>query len=301
MDFLPTPDVLPLAGTCHDMRKGVRDLFVEEIGSLVRPFFYEPAAQAHTHIDFWRTLHRNGGVVSGSVALAVALRTPFRKENWVPTDMDVYVPFSSYGHVLTFFLHTMTGYHASAAHSSGWYRKLSSIMIVTSFVNPKLDRRVDLIASKDENSLTPIFGFYGTHVMNWISPDGLFVAYPKLTFNHVALFTPFASSAQNSKQHKHAMVKYKQRGFRFFYATAITHQSSCGSDGYCPQTVRSSFDRYSMGFKLPLLFSNDIAESRGQLEVSRHGVAWRLGGKACKTELITFQTDFFVQPIIAIL
>lgn len=123
-------------------------------------------------------------VFSGSFALHYGLTPP----NWVPGNRNVYTGFKSYQEVVAFFLRQQ--YHIlwhglPVGVVRDDYCHLSGIMDVT-----KLGRvdgqKVDIICSKMDTTKMPVALFWGTVVMNILTPTQFICAYPRVLVQKVS-------------------------------------------------------------------------------------------------------------------
>ncbi|KAH7908092.1 hypothetical protein BJ138DRAFT_984205, partial [Hygrophoropsis aurantiaca] len=121
--------------------------------------------------------------ISGSLALYFF--DPAR--NWIPADMDLYVPKNRKNRVLRYLL--CTGYNPVNISSNRSSYKLECGMDkVITMCNG--DVNIDVIITSGRNSIAPITHFHLTAVMNFLSADGFFSAYPNLTADGRALCNP---------------------------------------------------------------------------------------------------------------
>ncbi|KIN94092.1 hypothetical protein M404DRAFT_73349, partial [Pisolithus tinctorius Marx 270] len=126
-------------------------------------------------------------VISGSLALHMVL--PANSCAWTPSDLDIYnakACLSHFHHALTFSECLLAGYNVireTRVDASSY--NMSTIRSILTFSNGT--HYIDVIVSKTSTALSPLFQFHSTAVMNFISADTIFCAYPNLTFNHCAL------------------------------------------------------------------------------------------------------------------
>ncbi|KZT18751.1 hypothetical protein NEOLEDRAFT_1020676, partial [Neolentinus lepideus HHB14362 ss-1] len=161
-------------------------------------------------------LEVNEAIVSGSMALATVLRAPFLQNNWPPRDLDLYVSSSHFATLQACLLTGEFGFQLVNIHTCYPYPLGPNIAAISTLSHLTRDVKVDIIVSNDDNNgILPVFQFYGTQVMNWIAADGLFMAYPKLTFARHALFNPVTRILHTSEAHKAVLLKYQDRGFDF--------------------------------------------------------------------------------------
>jgi hypothetical protein len=152
-------------------------------------------------------LYETQGLVSGSCALLALMPWDF-----TPNDIDIYVPRSKARFALA-KLQADFGYLLESGPKSG-----SSISLIHScYTLRRGGAIVNLLVCHGEDAVRPIFGFHSTVVMNFISHDTLFCAYPSLTFERRSLlntrqlltgFTPIDKTEA-------CILKYEARGYDF--------------------------------------------------------------------------------------
>ena len=178
-EFLEYCDVLDIVRFTSSTKVNASiacDYLKQRLRRIVRPFF------AKTTDDFLDNMSTCNAVISGSAALHFLLA--LKSTPWHATDLDLYVPQSNASQFVT--LLTQLGYqviHRTKADHS--FYSHSNILTVLSLSNG--DRRIDLIVSKKQAAAAPIFQFHSTAVMNFVTRDKLFCAYPELTFRGLSL------------------------------------------------------------------------------------------------------------------
>ncbi|KIN95877.1 hypothetical protein M404DRAFT_73173, partial [Pisolithus tinctorius Marx 270] len=126
-------------------------------------------------------------IISGSLALHMVF--PANSCAWTPSDLDIYnakACLSHFHHALTFSECHLAGYNIIyETHIDGSPYNMSAIRSILTFSNRT--HYIDAIVSRMSTALSPLFQFHSTAVMNFISADTIFCAYPNLMFNHCAL------------------------------------------------------------------------------------------------------------------
>ena len=80
------------------------------------------------------------------------------------------------------------------------------------------DKVIDVIESNTHAAFSPIFFFDCTALMNFVSADSIFAAYPDLTTNHKALLNPFPIYKPSHPRVYFAhLQKYQERGFKYIH------------------------------------------------------------------------------------
>ena len=199
MLFRSIRSLLRCAQTSRSWRSLVSAELRRRFAHILRRFFGDRSA------DFLHVLSVHGAIISGSTALAF-LSSPDR---WCPGDMDVYVGCDNYRQ----FLQALHDYRLAAFASDTGSRGSSSsggISAVRRYTTPTCER-LDVIQSITPNPVHPLLYFWGSLVVNFLTPRGAVCAYPSHTLNHKA----FATDISYSPKLLAAREKYESRGFEF--------------------------------------------------------------------------------------
>ncbi|KAF8451063.1 hypothetical protein L210DRAFT_3386289 [Boletus edulis BED1] len=165
--MLPLQSLIRLSVIAHREHESVFNYLQHQIIRFLSRFF-------NNTIMFLQLLRHMGAVVSGSAALQIL----FALENmaWSANDLDLYVLSQRRQPLVDFF--ETSGFTPSLLHCSHPYCD-GSICTIQSFYCG--GHKVDLIKSKIDSALSPIFEFHSTMLMNYILADSIFSAYPSLT------------------------------------------------------------------------------------------------------------------------
>lgn len=155
--------------------------------------------------DFLHILTVHGAVISGSTALAF-LSWP---DCWSPGDIDVYVGSNDYRHFLQALHDYQLAVSTSGQGSHGSF-SYDGITNVLRYITPTCER-LDVIRSITPNPVHPLLYFWGSLVVNFLTPHGAVCAYPSYTLNHKAFATDISYSPKLLAAHE----KYESRGFEF--------------------------------------------------------------------------------------
>ncbi|KAI5990040.1 hypothetical protein F5J12DRAFT_727769 [Pisolithus orientalis] len=119
------------------------------------------------------------GVVLGSMALHLLLPASHTYSTlWLPTDLDIYVPFQSENLIACLLVGQGYCLHEPTSVDVAMYAG-TSIHSAHAFL--KGHYKIDVIVSVNAASIIPVFQFHTTTVMNFVSTDCIFCAYPALT------------------------------------------------------------------------------------------------------------------------
>ncbi|KIN97310.1 hypothetical protein M404DRAFT_160711, partial [Pisolithus tinctorius Marx 270] len=136
---------------------------------------------------------------------------------------------------------------------------------------------IDVIVSRTSTAISPLFQFHSTAVMNFISADSIFCAYPNLTFHRRALINslPVYNGSIGFKTMA-ALQKYASRGFDF---------GACEDVHHMPYTCRSIPRTLTDGGCLWLQITDLRHDVVRTTEVFKClgviNVMWLLGGYVC--------------------
>ncbi|KAI6153940.1 hypothetical protein BKA82DRAFT_23163 [Pisolithus tinctorius] len=168
-------DITRLAQTSTALNSIACDYIQHRLHLLTMPFF----DNVGTLMGLLRSCD---AVVSGSCVLHLML--PANETPWVSTDLDIYV--SSCQLTYLSVLLEREGYVVmhQCSVEAGPYGS-SSICSVVSFSN--MHRSIDVIVSSTVAAVSPIFEFHSTAVMNFITADNIFCAYPMLTLELMSM------------------------------------------------------------------------------------------------------------------
>ena len=141
-------------------------------------------------------------------------------------------------------------------------------------------RSLDIVVSQKNMGLPPIFHFHSTAVMNFISANHIFCAYPALTFHGLSMVNlgPLYVGCRGRNTFN-ALRKYMEQGFRHINC-AEAHQYNI----LCKTSPRTLTDGRGMWVdikRLPYVSvsSKDIFSCFECMDV-----CWILGGMVCDTE-----------------
>ncbi|KAI6002357.1 hypothetical protein F5J12DRAFT_723006 [Pisolithus orientalis] len=200
---------------------------------------------------------------------------------WLPTDLDIYVPFQSENLIAHLLVGLGYHLHEPASVDVAGYAG-TSIYSVHAF--SKGHYKIDVIISVNAASITPVFQFHTTAVMNFVSADCIFCTYPALTMWVCSHVNPML--LYNSGLHCKAIAplqKYMSHGFTFKpcvkshrFRYACHNKTHTVTDGGCMWVDPETFPHVTV--TQPEFFSH-----LGILDLH-----WMLGGMVCGMDT-TFQ------------
>ncbi|KAH7909204.1 hypothetical protein BJ138DRAFT_1011272 [Hygrophoropsis aurantiaca] len=221
-------------------------------------------------------LRTTSSVVSGSLALQFIL--PSSSLQWPVKDMDIYTGRSQTLPVVSFLV--AQGYEVSALENSApHYTQIAIRSVITMSNGPN---RIDIVVSNTRHAIRPIFQFHSTPVINYLTADSIFSAYPKLTTNYRGLFNALSlRDGRRSLSNMQAIAKYAYRGFDIQSTPAAWDAVDeklhvCVGNINCLQETRTSEDSGCLWMSLD---AERVPKKYDRLE---HPVAmWQLGAVLC--------------------
>lgn len=236
--------------------------------ALLSTFTPEPLA-------FRSMMRSTNSIISGSTALNFLLR---QKADWTPGDIDIIAPEEEFNNLLH-FIQQIPGAAVTLDVDDGdeeFYRGLHLghrrlVKVETG------QAKFDLMQSRGRSAFNPIPYYWGTHVMNALTADSLFCAYPTWTLQCEAIITGMLDRTPP----RTVVEKYKRRHFVF---TTIANRKAPDPTSCADFTACAGRDRF-FGDDDTLLLA--IPHENGTADVGLHDgsqthtTAWRLGGKAC--------------------
>ena len=262
LTFCDMPLLFSLEEDAH-WHSSVLQALNRDYAAMLAPFTSNPAG-------FRNMLRDTGSVVSGSTALWFLLRKP---TSWTPNDMDIVTPYSQYDDVLAYLMSLPGAVHVHYVPDD--YRYLPGY-----YGRRRIDiagHVIDVVQSRTESPFTVVTGYWSTHLMNALTADAFWSAYP----SHTMRMTGIVNWTPKGGCYSIAMEKHQQRGFSLDStsrpAIGVDLTSTC--DGYigCPRRDRVWGDEFTL--KIPLLHSSasDLIKSLpGTLTAG-----WYLGTSGC--------------------
>lgn len=256
--FLCLPDVCQFAHTsklCYDV---AQRYITYRRRLLTKPFFDNPD-------EIFRILAACNAVISGSSVLYLLL--PERDILWKPGDLDIYVCDKD----LELLLRNLgsCGYQVSTTeYGTDDPYPYSHIQKIFTLHHQK--SKIDVIVSKTSTPISPIFQYHSTVVMNFLTANSLFCAYPELTLQKKSIINPFAVYGQALKRTTlQALLKYNKRGIQYTSCRHLHGNSQCWKE-----RLRSVDD------ELGLWIRNPSPETFPATQ-DFHTLKWSLGGSIC--------------------
>ncbi|KAG6913580.1 hypothetical protein DXG01_005815, partial [Tephrocybe rancida] len=272
---LPSELVYDIVAQCNLRDQGSCRQVSRELHAVVQHILHSALGnvfrQGNLSFDHMRAVLRSTGALSSGSAALLMLNPP----NFSPGDLDLYVGPASATELLTFLkehypiqdvtppspravaaaseaLSIIPPYLINVMPADSDYVDLTGIQAVRILCNGA--KKINVMIGK-WTALSPIFYFHSTVVMNYISADEVYCAYPDLTMSmrniinsHVV---PLSEGPVRTRA-MHCIQKYEDCQYKSSLLLSWPEHSShiCGDDFNCPFTQRRLTDHG--GFKLPL-------------------------------------------------
>lgn len=248
---------------------------------------------------FMAMLRAERAVISGSMALFFLFSCSYTGANssgmdWSPADMDIFEPNigSRMSEVVRYLISTEGFVELGCRVNETDDVYYPQAKKVTRLQKGKLG--IDVITTYSSSAIAAIFGFHSTPVMNWISGDGFFSAYPQLTCAKRGLVNPMTFTLTNfvpplpPSSVRLCLDKYRKRGFDIRRNPSCWPNENhiCSSAVHCPHTTRSVTDHGTLyiRFKRPGeevgVQSVDESDDTAPYK-SPYVLFWSLGGPSC--------------------
>lgn len=302
--MLPITDLLRYGATSRWIYDTVQNAIRDTVHRVLGQYFSDTTS-------FLSTLVQQRAVVSGSAVLQMMLSVSFEHRiggglGWNEGDMDIYVPTTEGPEGeprLLQYLISKEGY--TVAHenkkkigSYSPYAEIKDIITLTKGTN-----NVDLIVSATRFSVSPVFRFHTTVVMNFMTGTAIFSAYPEMTCRMRGLVNPSALTLDLEPpafppiEVRDALKKYAHRGFDIRYNPSCWNNDKhiCTRTSSCPHTLRTVQDASCLVASIRSLDVETGISTRSESisdEVQTLGVyqiQWHLGGRSCDGKRIGMQ------------
>jgi hypothetical protein len=291
---LTLPDLLIYGGTSTTNYAIVQNAINRSLHKLIDKFIFNGGME-----QFLNLLQSTRAVISGSMALFFLFSCSFTGVNsstmkWSPADMDIYeLNIGQEVSEVVRYLISMEGFKEVACRFvQGGDKYYPLVRKVTQL--RKKDLHVDVITTYASSAIAAIFGFHSTPVMNWISGDGFFSAYPLLTSSKQGLVNPMTFALKNfipalpSSHTRAALAKYYNRGFDIRRNPNCwpAKKHICSADVNCPHTVRSVINHGTMYVRFKKPAEEEGVQLIREIDYtapykSPYILFWSLGGLSC--------------------
>ncbi|KAJ7746069.1 hypothetical protein B0H16DRAFT_1726676 [Mycena metata] len=225
-------------------------------------------------------------IVAGSVPANILTGGSFN-----PNDLDVVTPASEEDTMLAI----LEGYGFSKIDAKNPRGMQGSLRMV--YTLEKSDRTIRLWIASSENPTVPVMLTATTFVMNFISPWGIFCAYPRMTLTKRGLLNYFTDEGRNADHEityarvMRALNKYTARGVSFQVDDRnwpdMARNHTCFVSSSCTQTTRNLYDSAGLHISFPVEydgFKRYFAENT-RLNSSQTTI-WSLGGHFCGSPVL---------------
>ena len=259
-------DLMRIAQTNSVNRNTVKGYIQDRINVVGNRFFDD----GNILLEVLRTCD---AVISSEAVLHFLL--PEYGTTWAPARLDIFIP-ASYRHRV-YTLLGMNGYKMDSDRPTPPSTlQHSKIARLTEF--SRGDEIIAVTVSTTAVAFAPIFELENTALMNLISYDRLYCAYPTLTFSSLAIINPGRLYTEGFSIHNmETLLKYRRRQLE--YVSCHDKQDIYTA---CSTTTRSITDANGIWWDLEQAIEvksspADIFQRFGVLDVH-----WTLGGPVCK-------------------
>ena len=230
---------------------------------VLAPYTDDPSA-------FRSMLRDTGSIVSGSTALWFFLRM---RTTWTPGDMDLITPYATFDTVLAYIM--------SLPGANPVFYKPDDYLLLPSYCKRQRIRTpggyIDIVQSRTDSPFTVVSGYWSTHVMNALTADAFWSAYPSHTLNMKGIY----NHTPKGGCYTSAVDKHIERGFRISsepeFALNVDIAHTC--DGYigCPRRYRVWGDQFTL--KVPFAHASVPVLMKSMAGTFTAG--WHLGAPGC--------------------
>lgn len=249
LDYFDLQELLRLSQVSHLFRDRVKSRLLTRFVRTLRRWVDGPT-------ELRDVLRNTGSVVSGSTALAYALDDN-DKEDWESNDLDIYTPVGEPCQDVLRHLTEQEGFELQPRPNADVpgapppevdppidvlenYEGSAAFSRLRNVYKLSKDRDgkkvcIDVIEARGTSAIIPIFRFHSSLVMNYISADALFMAYPTLTLSGEFIVNQKLNRFQLKS--REWLDKYEGRGFKQW---RVKQGKPCGSA--CYPLMRSTRD-----------------------------------------------------------
>jgi hypothetical protein len=239
--------------------------------------------------EFWEMMRLTRSVVTGSAAVL------FWKgmRHFEPGDLDIATNIDNGDVVVGWFKSRLGWEQVAESHHKYGRGGASTLGVERTIQLRRHGKYVDIIISKGSSALLSIANFWSTILLNFVSADGAYCAYPDQ-------FRTYRGLVRQSQQWEdirdtHLLIqKYDSRGMDHVFTImewTERYGDTCTDRWTCPVEWRRFGDEG--GFLCWFAPGNDLAE-HSHLVLCDIPVVWRLGGDKC---LGSFDGGRSLQPI----
>ncbi|RXW16174.1 hypothetical protein EST38_g9675 [Candolleomyces aberdarensis] len=236
------------------------------------------------HLDRDRLLGQmevSNAYISGSFPLTIT------HPHIQPKDLDMYVRFMDVGGLVDFLVREGYGqpielgteYKDETGGTGTEIRNTyNGIVRVLSLKHDK-GEVVNIVATEGPPiQVIPLF--HSTVVMNYIASHGFVMMYPKTTLDNMGMIN---CGGKLPRKIIGCVSKYRERGFVLVrdFPSMGPNSHRCGTDKYCPQTIRHLQDKAILHVPFPAYVEEDLGRLRQEKDAEK--CVWQLAnGPFCK-------------------
>ncbi|KAJ7758616.1 hypothetical protein B0H16DRAFT_1457151 [Mycena metata] len=261
MDLITPKHLVSFARTCSKFRSVFKNHMLSATYRAMNKVHLPPRA-------FMEALLTTSSIVAGSVPANILTGGSFN-----PNDLDVVTPASEEDTMLAI----LEGYGFSKIDAKNPRGMQGSLRMV--YTLEKSDRTIRLWIASSENPTVPVMLTATTFVMNFISPWGIFCAYPRMTLTKLRPFKLFHGRGSKCGPRNHLRQSHA-RPEQVHWPGACLSRSTTGIGPTWPGITRLhiSFPVEYDGFKR--YFAENTRLNSSQTTI------WSLGGHFCGSPVL---------------
>ncbi|OJT04377.1 hypothetical protein TRAPUB_4920 [Trametes pubescens] len=239
-DRLPLDSLVSLRCTS----RSADDLFSRYFNSRLRAalglFFADEDA-------FLQEMSTSSSIITGACALSILARC-----SWTSDELDICIPFSYFGHVVSYLIHIENYYPAFAKSTAPSDDPICDGLCVKLFRGRAV---INVIRSRGQCPLQPLRKTWTTTHMCYISATTFSIAYPVLTERHRSVLRAcrLEDHWYPSRETQDLIRAYREKGFDIrldavSWLREDEQEDECEGAGSenCPLTVRYMGDRFTV-------------------------------------------------------
>jgi hypothetical protein len=276
IEYADPIDALNFGRTCKTYRTAFKTHMLSLTYRALNEFHLPPRR-------FMRAMLLTSSIIAGSVAANIVSGNRYE-----PSDLDIVTPASEETSMKSILRQEMGFRIIDEGVPTGMQ---GSLRMLYEYV--KHGKSVRLWIASGENSTVPVMLTSTTFVMNFISPWGVYCAYPTLTLIQRGLVNRFTDDRDDSPgkttfcRLSTGFDKYTERGVTFEVCDKPWQDNNrkhkCFVSPTCTHTMRSLYDNAGLHIDFPVQYEDGESLIAGRTRYdSSHTTIWSLGGQHCE-------------------
>lgn len=248
--------------------------------------------------EFMRYLALTSSVIAGSVPANILAGDKFE-----PSDLDVITPASEEHSMQTVMEETIGFKLINIVVPGGMQGTLRRV-----YVYRHNGKHVRLWIATGENPIIPIMLTATTFVMNFITPWGIYCAYPSLTLRSRGIINRYTDSERGShdsidyQRTTDVLHKYISRGVAFETDDKkwpdLVRIHKCHRSPTCPHTLRSIGDGSGLHIPFPVEYEGFARHGPNSIVPTiNQTTTWSIGGDFCTNSKLYVRAFSVSKPV----